>query len=242
MNPGAGYRRNRTVILVLLLMLAAAAWAVMVGQGADMGPMSAGPVVFLGTWVAMMVAMMFPSAAPMVLTFAKVQAGRQQRGQLFVPTWVFVGGYLAVWTGFGALALGANIGLEAAGIMLMGDTVAGVLLIGAGLYQLSPLKHACLSKCRTPLAFILGSWREGYAGAFRMGADHGLYCLGCCWLLFVILFPLGLMNLAAMAAVTLLIFVEKTLPAGPWLGRAAGLGLIGWGLLTMLAGNSMPAT
>lgn len=233
-NPGAEYRRIRNVILALLLLLAAAAWAVMAGQRADMGPMSAGPVVFLGTWVTMMVAMMFPAAAPMVLTFAKVQAGRQQRGQLFVPTWVFVGGYLAVWTGFGVLALGANIGLEAAGIMLMGGTLGGVLLIGAGLYQLSPLKHACLSKCRTPLAFILGSWREGYAGAFRMGVEHGLYCLGCCWLLFFILFPLGLMNLAAMAAVTLLIFVEKTLPAGSWLGRAAGLGLIGWGLLSVL--------
>jgi len=240
-NPGAGHRRIRNVILALLLLLAAAAWAVMVGQGSDMGPISAGPAVFLGTWVTMMVAMMFPSAAPMVFTFAKVQAGRQQLGQFFVPTWVFVVGYLAVWTGFGALALGVNIGLEAAGIMLMGGVV-GVLLVAAGVYQFSPLKHACLSKCRTPLAFILGSWREGYAGAFRMGVEHGLYCLGCCWLLFVILFPLGLMNLAAMAAVAVLIFVEKTLPAGLWLGRAAGLGLIGWGLLTVLAGNYMPAT
>ena len=116
--------------------------------------------------------------------------------------------------------------------MVMGGAVSGTVLIAAGLYQLPPLKHACLSRCRTPLEFILRFWREGYAGAFQMGIDHGLYYLGCCWLLFVILFPLGLMNLAATAAITLLIFAEKTLPGGPWVGRAAGLGLTGSGLLT----------
>jgi len=183
-NPGAGYRRTRDVILVLLLMLAAAAWAVVVRQSAGMEP-----GLFLVTWVVMMVAMMFPSAAPMVLTFSKIQASRHQQGRFFVPTWVFVGGYLAVWAGFGALAFGARAGLEAAGIMVMGGFVGGALLIAAGLYQLSPLKQACLSRCRTPLGFILGYWREGYVGAFRMGVDHGLYCLGCCWLLFVALFP-----------------------------------------------------
>lgn len=240
MNPGAGYRRSRNAILVLLLMLAGAAWAVVVRQSTGMDTMLLSPAVFLVSWVVMMVAMMFPSAAPMVLTFSKVQASRQAQGRFFVPTWVFVAGYLAVWTAFGALALGVSAGLDAAGIMVSGGFVGGVLLIAAGLYQLSPLKHACLSRCRTPPGFILGSWREGYVGAFRMGIDHGLYCLGCCWLLFVVLFPLGLMNLAAMAAVTLLIFAEKTLPGGPWIGRAAGLGLTGWGLLTLLAGNYMP--
>jgi predicted metal-binding membrane protein len=117
--------------------------------------------------------------------------------------------------------------------MVMGGAVSGTLLIAAGLYQLPPLKHACLSRCRTPLEFILRFWREGYAGAFQIGIDHGLYCLGCCWLLFVILFPLGLMNLAATATITLLIFAEKTLPGGPWVGRAAGLGLTGWGVINL---------
>ncbi len=233
MNPGTQYRRVQNAILLLLLLLAAASWALMAWQSAGMEATPLSPGLFLGTWVTMMVAMMFPSAAPMVLTFSKIQASRHQQGQFFVPTWVFVAGYLTVWTGFGAVALGVNAGLEAVGVMLMGAGVTGALLLAAGLYQLLPLKHTCLSKCRTPLAFILGSWRDGYAGAFRMGLEHGRYCLGCCWLLFVILFPLGLMNLGAMAAVALLILAEKILPAGHWLGRAAGLGLMAWGLVVI---------
>ena len=116
--------------------------------------------------------------------------------------------------------------------------IGGVVLILAGLYQLSPLKRACLSKCRTPMAFILTSWRDGYGGAFRMGLEHGLYCLGCCWLLFVILFPLGMMNVAAMAVITLLIFAEKSLPRGPQIGQAAASLLIAYGALVVAMPHS----
>jgi predicted metal-binding membrane protein len=110
----------------------------------------------------------------------------------------------------------------------------------AGLYQLSPLKRSCLAKCRTPLDFVLSSWREGYMGSFRMGLEHGVYCLGCCWLLFVIFFPLGMMNVAAMAVVTVLIFAEKSLPLGQRIAQVAALVLIVYGVLVVVMPSVLP--
>ena len=118
--------------------------------------------------------------------------------------------------------------------------LGGVVLLLAGLYQLSPLKDICLSKCRTPLQFILSSWHDGYGGAFRMGLEHGAFCLGCCWLLFVILFPLGIMNIAVMALVTALIFAEKALPIGRQISKFAGAGLIVYGVLIMFLPAALP--
>jgi predicted metal-binding membrane protein len=116
----------------------------------------------------------------------------------------------------------------------------GIVLIAAGLYQLSPLKHLCLAKCRSPLAFIRTSWRNGYGGAFRMGLDHGIYCLGCCWLLFVIFFPLGMMNVAAMAAITVLIFAEKSLSLGHRISQIGALALIVYGLVAVFVPEVLP--
>ncbi len=202
-------------------------------------------LLFMAMWIVMMVAMMFPTAAPMILVFARVSATKRQREQSFVPTWVFVGGYLVIWTFFGILAYGAALGVEALARRSgwPASDVAragGVLLMLAGLYQLSPLKRSCLSKCRSPLEFIMNSWREGYEGAFRMGLAHGLYCLGCCWLLFVILFPIGIMNVAAMALITLLIFAEKSLPLGKQIGRAAEVALVAYGVLALFAPDVLP--
>ncbi len=243
--------RERNLILVALLALAAAAWAVLLWQQASADAMATGLAMgmeaplFLATWVAMMVAMMFPTAAPMILTFARVQDTRRQRGQASVPVWLFVGAYLLVWTLFGAVAYAAAAGAEALAAQSMwlmenAGRVGGLVLVLAGLYQLSPLKRSCLSKCRSPLDFILGSWREGYAGAFRMGLEHGVYCLGCCWLLFVILFPLGVMNVAAMAVITLVIFAEKSLPAGRQAGRLAAAALVVYGLLVLFVPVALP--
>ena len=203
---------QRNVILGLLLALAAAAWALLAWQGAgsDMDMAMASPTMgmraplFLAIWVVMMVAMMFPTAAPMILTFHKVQASKRQRGEAFVATWVFVAAYMLVWTLSGVAAYAGALAAEAvaARAALSPATAArigGAVLVAAGLYQLTPLKDLCLSKCRTPISFIMTSWRDGAAGALRMGLLHGAYCLGCCWLLFVILFPLGIMNIAAMA-------------------------------------------
>jgi predicted metal-binding membrane protein len=222
---------QRNVILGLLLALATTAWALLVwqGDGADMGMAMASPTMgmraplFLTIWVVMMVAMMFPTAAPMILTFHKVQASKRQRGEAFVTTWVFVAAYMLVWTLSGVAAYAGVLAAEAIAVSAALSSVAaarigGAILVIAGLYQLTPLKDVCLSKCRTPITFILTSWRDGTAGALRMGVLHGAYCLGCCWLLFVILFPLGIMNIAVMAAITFLIFTEKTLPWGArWL-------------------------
>jgi predicted metal-binding membrane protein len=247
--------RARSLILGSLLVLAAAAWAVLVWQSSmtdmddveNMLTMDMGVPLFLAIWVAMMVAMMFPTAAPMILTFAKVQQGKQRSGKPYVPTWVFVSSYLAIWTTFGALAYAAALGateLADSSMWLMDNAArigAGVLIV-AGLYQLSPLKNICLSKCRAPMAFVLTSWREGTGGALRMGLEHGLYCLGCCWLFFVIVFPLGMMNVAVLAAIVLLIFAEKSLPIGPRATQLAAAVLLAYGTLVLFVPDALPTT
>jgi len=242
---------QRNVILSLLLALAAAAWAILAWQSADIDMAMDSPTMglraplFLAIWVIMMVAMMFPTAAPMILTFHKVQAGKRQRGEAFVSTWIFVAAYLLVWGLAGVAAYLGALAIEAvaAHAPLSPATAArvgGIVLVAAGLYQLTPLKDWCLSKCRTPITFIMTSWRDGAAGALRMGLLHGGYCLGCCWLLFVILFPLGIMNIAAMAVITLVIFAEKTLPWGRPVARATAFALIAYGLVVVTAPQFLP--
>src|SRR5205823_9621916 len=177
--------------------------------------------------------------------FTKIYAGKRQQEQAFVPTWVFVSAYLLVWSLCGVLAYSLAVGIEnlAAQSMWLMENAArlgGVVLLVAGLYQLSPLKDICLSKCRTPLQFILSSWRDGYGGAFRMGLEHGAYCLGCCWLLFVILFPLGLMNIAVMALLTALIFAEKSFLIGRQISQIAGVALIVYGVIVIFVPAALP--
>ncbi len=244
--------RERNLILASLLILAAAAWALLAWQTmADDGQMTMGLTMgmaaplFIAMWAAMMVAMMFPASAPMILMFARVHATKREREQPFVPTWVFVTSYMVVWTLAGVLAYGAAVGAEELArqwtwLMDNAARIGGSVLVLAGLYQLSPLKRSCLSKCQTPLGFILTSWRDGYAGSFRMGLEHGVYCLGCCWLLFVILFPLGVMNVGAMVAITFLIFAEKSLPVGKQVALAAAGGLVAYGALVIFLPGILP--
>ena len=246
-----GRALQRHLVLGLLLGLAAGGWALLAwpwpGSGMAMASptMGMGVALFLAVWIAMMVAMMFPTAAPMILAFHRVQAGKRARGEAFVATWVFVAAYLLVWTASGLLAYAGALAAEAiaARVPLSAEAAArigGAILIAAGLYQLTPLKDRCLAKCRTPLGFIMTSWREGIGGALRMGVEHGLWCLGCCWLLFVILFPLGLMNVAAMALITLLIFVEKSAPWGRPVARAAAAVLVVYGTAVLIAPSLLP--
>jgi predicted metal-binding membrane protein len=253
-TTAAPLARERHLILGGLLILAAAAWAVLIWQAATtdaamaMTPtMGMAAPLFLAIWVAMMVAIMFPTAAPMVLTFARVQAGRRQKEQPFVPTWMFVGAYLLVWSALGILAFGGAVAAErlAERSMWLMDHAAqlgGVVLILAGIYQLTPLKRVCLGKCRSPLSFITTSWRDGRGGAFRMGLEHGLNCAGCCWLLFVILFPLGMLNLAALALITALIFAEKVLPWGRGLSLVVGAALVVYGIVVLVMPDALPTT
>jgi predicted metal-binding membrane protein len=204
-----------------------------------------GAALFLLIWVVMMIAMMFPAAAPMILMFSRVHADKRQHGKAFVPTWVFVSAYLLIWTLFGVLAyLGAvwaeRLAQPLPWVVANAARLGGGVLVLAGLYQLSPLKRTCLTKCRTPLDFLFSSWRDGYLGSFRMGLEHGLYCLGCCWLLFVILFPLGMMNMAALAVITLVIFAEKSLPLGEHMAQLAALALIAYGVLVVVMPSALP--
>jgi len=191
-------------------------------------------VLMFFMWWVMMVAMMLPSAAPMILLFATVNRKQRETGHPHVATSIFAVGYLATWAGF---SLGATIlqwGFERTGIlspMLVGTNVifGGVLLLAAGVYQLTPIKHACLRHCRSPLAFLITHWRRDARGALRMGLVHGAFCVGCCWFLMGLLFFGGVMNLYWIAGLALYILFEKTVPAGHWLGYGSGVVLIAWG-------------
>ena len=192
----------------------------------------------------MMVAMMFPTAAPMILAFHRVQAVKYKLDVALVSTWVFVGAYLLVWAFAGIAAYAGVLAAETAAARAAltpaaEAQVGGAIIMIAGIYQLTPLKELCLSKCRTPIRFIMTSWRDGTAGAFRMGLLHGIYCLGCCWLLFVILFPLG-MNVGAMAAVTLIILAEKMLPWPRLMPHAAAAALVLYGALVIASSQLHP--
>jgi predicted metal-binding membrane protein len=190
-------------------------------------------------WWVMMVAMMLPAAAPTILLYARA-AGAQSRAVPAAPGYFLVG-YLAVWGLFSLVAAALQDALQRTGMlapMTMISTVrwlSAAVLLAAGVYQLSPLKNSCLAQCRNPAAFLSRHYRPARAGALRMGAIHGVFCLGCCWLLMALLFVGGVMNLAWIALLALLVAGEKLLPGGRRLGQAAGLGFIGWGALVALA-------
>jgi predicted metal-binding membrane protein len=210
--------RARLGLVALLFVLAALAWWSTVvrmagmdaGPGTDLGALG----WFLGVWVVMMAAMMFPSVSPTVALYAQMTRRRGPSRPL-----LFTSGYLLVWGVAGAAAyglfhlgrslFGADLGWDVGGRWFAG----GVLTIAA-LYELTPLKDVCLAKCRSPLGVLLGSWRDGSRGALEMGARHGAWCLGCCWALMATLFALGVMSLAWTALVAALIAFEKTLPWG----------------------------
>ena len=195
-------------------------------------------ILYLGMWVAMMAAMMLPAAAPMILIFGTVYRSKRERGGAFVPTWVFVAGYLAVWAGFGACAwavsdVGHNLARVYPVLGELGPRVAAAAMIAAGLYQLTPLKERCLSHCRSPLAFVMHHWRPGVSGAWRMGLDHGVYCVGCCWALFVLLVAVGMASLPWMGLITLIVCAEKLLPYGRPVTLGVAGSLFALGLLTL---------
>jgi predicted metal-binding membrane protein len=222
-RPPALPQLLRFGLLGLLLLLALVAWAATdarmrgmdAGPGTDLGTLG----FFLVTWVVMMSAMMFPSISPMVLMYARMATGQRERGKgdRAGATAFFVGGYLVAWTaaglaGYTIYELVRSLSIDAFSWDRGGPYLAGAVLIGAAAYQLTPLKDACLRKCRNPLMFLLGSWRPGRTGALRMGAEHGAWCVGCCWALMAALFALGVMSLGWMALIAALIAAEKLLP------------------------------
>ncbi len=237
-------RRDRLVVVIALTVVVALSWAYLVaGAGMGMAGMAMmAPVVWTPgyavlmffMWWVMMVAMMLPGAAPMILLFATVNRKQHEVGHPHVATSLFAVGYLAAWAGFSLVAVILQWGFERTGFlspMLVGTNVifGGVLLLAAGVYQLTPIKHACLRHCRSPLAFFSTHWRRGTGGALRMGLVHGAFCVGCCWFLMGLLFFGGVMNLYWIAGLALFVLFEKTVPAGHWLGYGAGIALLVWG-------------
>jgi len=243
-GPALAAVRTRLALVGLLFALAVLAWwwtadqmrGMGGGPGAELGTLG----WFVGVWIVMMAAMMLPSVSPTVALYSRMTRSRSPSAPL-----VFTAGYLLVWGGAGVAAYGIfELGRAFAGSQLAWDGagrwVAGGTLIVAAVYELTPLKDVCLAKCRSPLGFLLGSWKSGLSGALRMGSKHGAWCIGCCWALMAALFALGVMSLAWMAFIAALIAVEKTLPWGravTW-GTAAILLVIG--LVLLVSPESLP--
>jgi predicted metal-binding membrane protein len=236
--------RTEGGLVALLLALAAAGWWSTVERmdGMDAGPWTGlGPLGwFLGVWIVMMAAMMLPSAIPTVTLYAGLARDRTSLAPLF-----FVAGYLAVWAaaGLAAFALASAGGRVAGGVLAWeraGRWTAGATLLLAAAYQLSPLKDACLARCRVPLVFLLGSWRPGRGGGLRMGLTHGAWCAGCCWALMAALFALGVMSIAWTALVAALVALEKVLPWRRVAAWGAGALLAALGVLLLAAPTLLP--
>ena len=192
-------------------------------------------VLMISMWWVMMVAMMLPSAAPMLLLLARVSRKDKGDGEPLMSTSLFAAGYLVTWGVFSLAAAGLQWIMGAARLMspMLETTnvwLGAAILVAAGLWQLTPMKTACLRHCRSPLGFLIGNWRSGHWGALRMGLEHGGYCLGCCWFLMALLFFGGVMNLFWIVGLAAFVLLEKTIPLGHWLGRAAGVMLVVWGL------------
>jgi predicted metal-binding membrane protein len=190
-------------------------------------------------WAIMMAAMMLPSAAPMILLHASIYRRRVPQAALRTSA-LFILGYLAIWIFFSLAAAALQWALATAALLspmmqTTNSSLAAALFIAAGVYQWTPLKQSCLRRCRSPLDFVMAYWREGAWGSFTMGLRHGAFCLGCCWLLMLLLFAGGLMNLAWIAGLALFVLVEKLSRVGHWIGYAAGLLLVAWGIFALLA-------
>ena len=219
----------------------------MAGMDAGPGTDPGGFAFFIGTWVVMMAAMMFPSIAPMVLMFARIQEGRRERGGA-VPaslTALFVAGYIVSWAAAGLVAYG----LFRLGRATLGDTfswenagpyLAGGVIVAAAIYQLTPLKDVCLRYCRSPMMFFLSHSHPGRVGALRMGLEHGGFCVGCCWMLMAALFALGIMSIGWMAFIAALIAIEKLLPWKDVANRAIAVLLLVLGLAVAFAPEKVP--
>lgn len=254
----AALRRDRAIVLIALIAIVFLSWLwVTLGAGMEMSAVEmtrmprdmamtravwtpAYAAMMLAMWWVMMIAMMLPSATPSLLIFARINRRERLSHRPWVPTGVFAAGYLAMWGSFSLLATLVQWGLEADGLLssMMVTTTAwlgSTILISAGLWQLAPIKHACLQQCRSPVTFLANHWRPGNLGAFRMGLAHGAYCLGCCWFLMGLLFFGGVMNLWWIGGLATYVLMEKLLPMGHWLSYATGLGLIGFGVWLVLA-------
>lgn len=250
-------KRDRIVVVSGVIAVTAIAWGytIYVAQSsADMDMSTRMAMVNLRSWssvdfglmfimwAVMMVAMMLPSAVPMILLFASINRKRREHGGPFVPTSAFVSGYVVVWSVFAAVATMGNWGLHQTSLLssMMGESTSaylgGGLLITAGAFQWTRLKYVCLTHCRSPLSFLMTGWRDGVGGAFKMGLEHGKFCLGCCWMLMALLFVLGVMNLLWIAGLAAFVLAEKVVSAGEKVSHVTGILLIAWGTWAVING------
>lgn len=249
----AALARPRASLAAVLIVLPLACWAWVVAMAWDMyGPMTGASawmmtvtwdaprlLLLWAMWAAMMAGMMLPTIAPMLLLYGGAMRNREGVRNPSMRIYAMAGGYLAVWAIFsvGATALQRVLSSTSLLTMMMepgNDTAAAALLLVAGAYQLTPLKQACLVACRSPITLLSTGWREGTAGAFRMGVSHGLYCLGCCWALMLLLFAGGVMNLVVILALTAWVAIEKLAPFGQQSARVSGALLLGTGVWFLL--------
>ena len=245
-------RSDRAIVAGALAGIVVLAWIyILLGAGTDTTMnMAMGDVVMpmpwtlatfhvmLVMWIVMMTGMMLPSAAPVILLFATINRKRSATSTPYA-TGLFALAYLTLWAAFSIAATGAQWGLEherllSPAMAFAGTSLAGAVFLLAGVYQLTPLKQACLRRCRSPIEFLSRYWQGGALGAFRMGLRHGLFCLGCCWAMMALLFVGGLMNVLWIATLALFVLAEKMIPAGSMLGRTGGIALILWGDVTLL--------
>ena len=244
-------RHQQAVLIAVLAVVTALCWAWIVPMARDMYGAMTGPSAWMMTadwdtrrvmllaamWIVMMAGMMLPSAAPMMLLYA----GSVRRGggrQAALQVYAMAAGYLLVWIGFSLIATLLQRLLSVMLVLspmmeITSPRIAGALLILAGLYQFTPLKHACLASCSAPVAFLMRRWRDGTFGAFRLGVEHGVLCVGCCWALMLLLFAGGVMNLAVIAALTAFVLIEKLSPFGLRSVRITGAGLVAFGIWVM---------
>jgi predicted metal-binding membrane protein len=242
--------RDRSILLGGAALITSIAWLYLARMANPMhahghvhrgGAMDAGALFAM--WAAMMVAMMLPSTLPFVFAFSGEQNRRHAMQLPLVPTLFFISGYFAVWTVFsGACAalqeLLHRLALLSPTMALTSHVSSGLVLVAAGVYQWTPMKNACLRHCRSPLTFLLSDWREGTGGALLMGAGHGLFCIGCCWMLMLLPFAAGVMSLRWMAGITVLLILEKAVPGGELTARICGalLALVGSYLICFRVG------
>jgi predicted metal-binding membrane protein len=242
-------RRTRVVLIVALFATATIAWAVTglrmddMGGGVDLGSLG----FYVGVWVVMMAAMMFPSVWPMLVAYTVIAQRRRELGRSApaLGCATFLGGYLLSWLVFGLVAYGLIEGVRALDIEALswdqaGSYLAGTVLVLTAAYQLTPMKDVCLRKCRTPMSFFFGIWSDGVGGALRMGVEHGAWCVGCCWGLMAALFALGIMSVGWMAFVAGLIAVEKLLPWKALANRSVAALLLVLGVAVVAAPDLVP--
>lgn len=244
-------QRDRLVLLSGLVLIGALSWYYIIYLYRQMHPMNMDAFLFAMPmtarwtptdfvllflmWLVMMIAMMTPSVAPLILLFAMVNRKKKENSSPFVPAGYFLAGYFLVWAAFSFAATVLQWGLQKVNwlnpeMVVTNKIAGGVILATAGLFQFTSLKLRCLTHCRTPVDFIHRHWKEGRSGALKMGIKNGVYCLGCCWILMVLLFVSGIMNLLWIAFIALFVLIEKILPRTRWISYAAGFLLILYGI------------